>query len=202
MASPPRGAPGLVNAANLLTFWRIAGTPLFIAFFLTDALWAKVAVLALGLTFELSDVLDGFLARRMQGASDFGALFDPFADSVSRFTIFLCYLQGGYAHLWMVAVLFFRDSLVSFLRIQAARQGVVLSARLSGKLKAVVQGSGIFVINGLVVLAALGRTGDPAPWALAVMTAVTVVTALSGADYLWANLGSLRASMARGPEAE
>ena len=193
MTLPPILPPRPFNAANLLTFWRIAGSPLFIVLFLTDSLWTKVAALALAISFELSDLFDGMLARRHDDASDFGALFDPFADSVSRFTIFLCYLQAGYAHIWMVAIIFFRDSLVSFLRVLCARRNVVLSARISGKAKAVVQGLGIGAVNTLVVLQAADSMEDVKPITMVILGIVAILTALSGADYF---LSILRCSPA------
>jgi CDP-diacylglycerol--glycerol-3-phosphate 3-phosphatidyltransferase len=189
-----KGGPGVFGAANLLTFWRIALIPAFMALFLTDAVWAKAAALALAASFELSDMLDGWVARRVEGVSDFGALFDPFADHVSRFLVFLCFLPMGYAKLWMVAVVFFRDALVSWIRTWAARDGIVISARLSGKIKAVFQGTGILLVCVLALGQAMGKV-DAAPateialWAMGV---VAVATALSGTDYLLGNLHIFR----------
>ncbi len=189
----------ILNAANVVTSWRIAMCPVFIAVFLSEGLWAKVAVLAIALSFELSDLLDGILARRIVGSSDFGALFDPFADSVSRFTIFLCFMHAGYASIWMVAVIFFRDMMVSYIRVWAAKSGFILAARLSGKIKAVCQGTGILAINLLAVLRETGAIGDPgdaACWTAGapawIMTGVACVTAASGIDYLASNAGIFR----------
>ncbi len=188
-----RGKGGAVlNAANLVTSWRVVMCPAFIAVFLMDGLWAKIAVLAAAVSFEASDLLDGIIARRSGGKSDFGALFDPFADSVSRFTVFLCFMHAGYAHLWMVAIIFFRDMLVSYIRVWAAKNGVVVSARLSGKLKAVCQGSAIFAINLLAVFGETGAIPDAREPAMWIMTGVAAVTAASGADYFAANIGMFR----------
>jgi len=191
-SAPAADAPSVVNLANLATLYRIALSPLFVVFFLAEGVWARVAVLALALSFEVSDVLDGYLARKLYGPSDFGALFDPFADSVCRFTIFLCFMEGRFAHLWMVALIFFRDATVSFLRVLAAKRGIVLSARLSGKLKAVVQGIAIFAVNSLALAESLGRVTDARSLGLIICGVVAVVTVLSGVDYFVANLRVFR----------
>jgi CDP-diacylglycerol--glycerol-3-phosphate 3-phosphatidyltransferase len=103
---------------------------------------------ALGLVvaFELTDLADGYVARRLEQTSQLGKILDPLADSVSRFTVFLGFLTLDYCHVWAIACIFYRDSIVSTVRILAASQGVIVSARWSGKVKAIVQGTVIIVI--------------------------------------------------------
>ena len=57
----------------------------------------------------------------------------------SRFFVFLGFFAAGWIPLWMVTVFFVRDLFVAYLRVFAALQHVVLAARKSGKIKAVVQ---------------------------------------------------------------
>jgi CDP-diacylglycerol---glycerol-3-phosphate 3-phosphatidyltransferase len=172
---------------NVLTLSRLLLAPVFLAAFLTEGgMWYA---LALTLYFEATDLADGFLARRMKQTSQLGKILDPLADSVSRFTIFLGLLVTDYASVWAIACIFWRDSIVSTVRILAASQGVIVSARASGKAKAIVQGIAINVIVGAICLRErldipVAELQDHA-WKL--MWFVAGVTLLSLVDYLVGN---------------
>lgn len=175
--------------ANVISGTRIALSPVFILCFICGDPAGKMAAFVIACLFEVTDTVDGYIARSRREVSDVGKLLDPFADSISRLSVFLCLLADGYVPVWMVALIFYRDALISYLRIGAARYAVVMAARLSGKIKAVVQG---FTTVGITFLIA----GSPeqgygwttwdvreiAWWAMAVVTAVTLWSAL---DYLY-----------------
>lgn len=176
-----------MKVPNILTMSRLLLAPAFLAFFLSDDPAGKWWALALALFFEATDLADGFVARRMQQTSQLGKILDPLADSVSRFTIFLGLLVQDYASVWAIACIFWRDSIVSTVRILAASQGVIVSARLSGKVKAIVQGIAIGVILGATCLHdELGITMNEVrehSWKL--MWFVAGVTLVSLVDYLF-----------------
>ena len=144
--------------------------------------------LALTVIFELTDLIDGLLARRWGQVTDLGKVLDPFADCISRFSIFLCFMWAEYASIFMVALIFYRDIIVANIRIVAAMRGLVIHARTSGKIKAGVQAAVI-----IIVMTGINIFGSDSEhfrvfslWAMGVLTAVTV---WSGVDYL---LGYLR----------
>jgi len=176
-----------MKVPNILTMSRLLLAPVFLAAFLSGSPSGNWWALALALFFEATDLADGFLARRMQQTSQLGKILDPLADSVSRFTIFLGLLVTGYASVWAIACIFWRDSIVSTVRILAASQGVIVAARLSGKVKAIVQGISIGVILGATCLhERLGISMDQVrehSWKL--MWFVAGVTLLSLVDYLF-----------------
>ncbi len=103
----------------------------------TTALVATILVMLLA---EVSDLLDGHLARRLNVSSPFGKIVDPLADSLYRALVFLAFMDAGWMPVWMVAVIISRDILVSYLRIFSEQHGVTMGARQSGKIKAVFQG--------------------------------------------------------------
>ena len=203
-------APRRIRVANLLTLSRIALAPVFVWAFLqghVDAhcAWAQWTALAVAASFELTDAFDGWVARRRNEVSDFGKILDPLADGIARFTVFLCFLHAGYADIWSLLVIFWRDAVVSTLRVVAAGQDVVVAARTSGKAKAVVQAVAILsiLVFGLVpVFPPEGLGGwflwsveDAAHHHLAaqwIMRAVALVTAISLVDYLRGNRDVLR----------
>jgi CDP-diacylglycerol--glycerol-3-phosphate 3-phosphatidyltransferase len=204
---PPRRR---IRVANLLTLSRIALAPVFVWAFLQGhvaghAAWAQCTALAVALSFELTDAFDGWVARRRNEVSDFGKILDPLADSISRFTVFLCFLLAGYADIWSVAIIFWRDAVIATLRIVSAGQHVVLAARTWGKGKAVVQAVAILsiLVFGLVPMFPPGGVGGWFLWrvedaehyqttALWIMRGVAGVTAVSLVDYLRGNREVLR----------
>jgi CDP-diacylglycerol---glycerol-3-phosphate 3-phosphatidyltransferase len=132
--------PGFFTAPNLLTLLRVVlgfGIYYLLATH-SPLLWV---VLVLAIISEISDVLDGALARKMGLSSGLGQALDPLCDSLYRLTVFLAFAAAGWMPLWLVFPFLFRDIIVSYARIMAASRGVSIGARLSGKIKAVVQGA-------------------------------------------------------------
>ena len=180
-----------MNLPTKITFTRIAGSPLFILFFYLGwrfNRWLLIVAVALVIAFEITDLIDGLLARRWGQVTDLGKILDPFADCISRFSVFLCFMWAGYASIFMVTLIFYRDIIVANIRIVAAMRGLVIQARTSGKIKAGVQAAVIItVMMGINIFGADSeRFRVFSIWAMGVLTAVTV---WSGVDYL---LGYLR----------
>jgi len=191
-----------VGIANQLTLSRLLLSPVFVLAFVLGGAAGHVAALVIAVLFEVTDLLDGYYARTRSDTTDFGKLFDPLADSVSRFSVFLCFLWGGYADLWVVALIFYRDSIVAYMRVAAAREGVVLAARLSGKMKAVTQGIVILAILLVITATPQGDSlavGAAKTTAQYLMLIVGAVTAWSGVDYLWSVMPLLAKMLRRRP---
>jgi CDP-diacylglycerol--glycerol-3-phosphate 3-phosphatidyltransferase len=178
-----------VKLPNLVTFSRLVLSPLFLWAFCAGTEAGRRWALFLAVFFEVTDMVDGYLARRFQQTSQLGKILDPLADSVSRFTVFLGFLNMGWASVWAVAPIFWRDSIVSTIRVLAASQGVIVSARFAGKVKAIVQGVAIVALLALACLRdAIGWTlHDVEELSNAVMWYVAAVTVWSLFDYLWGN---------------
>jgi CDP-diacylglycerol--glycerol-3-phosphate 3-phosphatidyltransferase len=164
-------------------------TPLFVLCFTVDAGWGKPAALAIAIAFEVTDLVDGMLARSLGQVTDLGKFLDPAADSISRFTVFLCFLWGGYASIWAVVIFFWRDSLVAMLRIMGATRSVIISARWSGKVKAWVQAIAIISILSWIVWPGLFGVGEENVRGLArtIMAIAAAYTAFSLFDYFYGN---------------
>jgi len=189
-----------VGIANQLTMARLLLSPVFVVVFMLGDTAGHLLALLIAGAFEITDLLDGYFARKRKETSDFGKLFDPMTDSISRFSVFLCLLWAGYAHLWMVALIFYRDLFVAYLRVACARSGMVLPARLSGKVKAIAQGIVILVILALILITpdhdvvAMGATRLTAQWLMALVVAVTMWSAF---DYMRSSLPVLRSLLDR-----
>ena len=166
-----------MTAADALTWGRIGLSPLFfLAFSLAYRLpsaspVAAAAALGIFALIEISDLLDGILARRLGEPTDTGRLLDPFADSVSRLTYFICFTVVGLMPPWVLLLVVYRDVAVAFVRILAVRRGVVVSARLSGKIKAWV-----YAVAGIAGMALVcGRTALIPAWDSAILESIAAV---------------------------
>lgn len=134
----------LITLPNAFTLSRVLLVPVFlVAFLRADAVGYAIAYGILAIC-ESSDVLDGAVARARGQVSDIGKLLDPLADTITRFCMFLGLLVAGVCPLWIAVVLFIRDISIAYLRSFAAFGGVVISARWSGKIKAVAQAFALF----------------------------------------------------------
>jgi CDP-diacylglycerol--glycerol-3-phosphate 3-phosphatidyltransferase len=196
-----------MNPAIALTLSRVVIAPFFAFAFLTSFTsshpvpWLCGAI-ALAALMELSDALDGHVARSRNQVTDFGKLFDPAADSLARQTIFLSFMvcKAQIIPLWMFLLFFYRDLFLSVLRTWCAYHGTVLAARRAGKLKAVVQAVGAFMVLAVCLAHAVNvswvpRTiggKHPGFW---IMLAPAVVTVLSIYDYVASNLQTVKSMM-------
>lgn len=145
-----------MNPATILTLSRVLIAPVFAYVFIsgyrsgtTGWIWIAIALTAL---IELTDLFDGSLARSRGEVTDFGKVFDPVADSLSRQTVFISFMVSGIIPLWMYLIFFYRDAFMQLLRIVCASSGIVLAARKSGKIKAVLQGVGSFGVLFVILL--------------------------------------------------
>ncbi|MBN2053923.1 CDP-alcohol phosphatidyltransferase family protein [bacterium] len=181
-----------MTLSNKLTAMRLLAGPLLFGLYYIDDVWVKILCLLIVIASEVSDALDGTIARRRNETTDFGKLFDPFADSISRFTFFAAFMAVGLIPPWMLLVLFLRDSLVSFIRLMAATQNVIVSARRTGKIKAVTQATGIIIIICADILHYMVDNVPLVPVSGVVMTIVVAITLYSAVDYTVGNLPVIR----------
>jgi len=197
-----------MNLPNSITTIRIVLSPTFLAFWYAGGMLARpeprangwlIGALAVVVVAEISDLVDGWLARRWRIVTNIGKLLDPFADTMFRFSVFLCFLGSGLAPVWMVAIIFYRDIMVAVLRNFGVLSNVVIAARWSGKLKAIVQGTVLNLIIAAIVLAQIigwepeWLTVQTISWWL--MLVATLVTFFSGIEYIrgnWPMLMSIR----------
>lgn len=134
------------NLPNMLTMGRIAIIPLFV-WFTTDAdpLFSYLAA-ALFTLAAVTDVIDGFLARRWNMITVVGKLLDPLADKLIVAAALVMMVRLGRIHAWLVIVLLSREFIVTGLRQIAASEGMVIAAGQEGKWKTSLQLVGIVAL--------------------------------------------------------
>ncbi len=180
----------------ILTLMRIVMSPVFLIVYLyyekLGISFTAFPYVLLGIltACELSDFFDGFVARKRNKVTDLGKILDPMADSIFRLSVFFTLTQGVVQLPLIVAlVFFFRDSIISSLRTLCALRGVTLAARLSGKIKAVVQAVCAFFILILIIPYTWGAISlDSMRYMSFYATYIAAIyTVISGAEYIWAN---------------
>lgn len=180
----------------ILTLLRILLGPIFVILYLyydqmgITLLSLPYALLCLTLLSELSDVFDGLLARRYNKVTELGKLLDPMADSIFRLSVFLAFTQGIIQlPLLLVCVFFYRDIVISTLRALCGLRGFALAARLSGKIKAVMQAVIIFFILLMLIPYSLGYLELHLLRKLSIYSVSigVIYTLYSGCEYIIAN---------------
>jgi cardiolipin synthase len=172
----------LFNLPNLFTLARLVLAP-FVAFDILHGRYSRAILLlfAAGLT----DVIDGFLARRLQISTRAGAYFDPIADKILLSVIYVSLGLADAMPWWMVAVVFGRDVLI----LAMAGYGLLFTSlrkfppSVWGKISTFFQ-----IAAALVVMGA--RAGIPAPVTLA-LSLMLAATVISGLHYVWRGIGML-----------
>ena len=133
------------NLPNLLTLLRIVLVPVFVVLFYVEAPWSSYAAALVFGAAALTDWLDGYLARRWNETSAFGAFLDPVADKlmVAAALIILVYLDRVGA--LIAVVIIGREITISALREWMAQIGAHKSVAVSmiGKVKTAAQMSAI-----------------------------------------------------------
>lgn len=151
-----------MKTSNKFTLIRLLYAPVFFLLYFIPIWTGKFAALSMYISIpllifaEITDGLDGHFARKNNEVSDFGKLFDPFADVMLHVSSFLCLMRsfdptacgmlngkfdiviGGYMPIYLFVLIFFREFGQNFLRMVAAKTGVAIAARKGGKFKTVM----------------------------------------------------------------
>jgi CDP-diacylglycerol--glycerol-3-phosphate 3-phosphatidyltransferase len=164
---------------NLLSLFRILLVPLLVVVLLTKFDGKEFVGLGVFLLASLTDLLDGWVARRFRLETKLGKLLDPAADKILTAAAFisLVELNPSVVPAWMVVTIISRELAVSALRSFAAAEHVVIGASFAGKVKTIVQ---VIAISLVIIYNQLGEFGHLAPISLWVSLVVTVY---SGGEY-------------------
>jgi CDP-diacylglycerol--glycerol-3-phosphate 3-phosphatidyltransferase len=177
----------LTNLPNLLTLVRIFLVPLLVAALVQQDFrvhWGDRLLLAndffaltVFLAAALTDLLDGYLARRWKQVTTVGTLLDPVADKLLISAALISLVQIRLLPGWLVVLIIGREFGVSGLRSIAAAEGYTIKAGELGKSKMIFQ-----VLAVTLVMLSI-RWPDLHPYALGAMWAVVIFGLASAVDY-------------------
>jgi CDP-diacylglycerol---glycerol-3-phosphate 3-phosphatidyltransferase len=139
-------AQDALNIPNLLTMARVVAIPFFVWLLDTPTpirgFWACIVFTLAAIT----DLLDGYLARKLGVVSVLGKFLDPLADKLIVMAALVWMVPMGRMPAWAVVLLLARELSVTGLRSVAASEGVVISAGNEGKTKTALQMIGIIAL--------------------------------------------------------
>jgi len=171
-----------MNLPNKLTILRVCMIPFFVVFMLTDlgGVYGKFISLALFVIASLTDLLDGYLARRDNLVTNFGKFMDPLADKLLVCSAMICLIEKGKLAAWIVIIIIAREFIISGFRLIASDNGIVIAASYWGKFKTVFQ-----MIMVILLIVDFGGIFDILE--MIVTWAALILTVVSLADYVWKN---------------
>jgi len=190
-----------MNLSNKITMSRLLLAFVFMGFLFVEGLIFKIIAFIIFSIASLTDLLDGWLARKRNEITDLGKLLDPIADKVLVLAAFLAFVEMNLIWAWMVIIIIIREFLITGLRILAITRGKVLEAEIAGKHKTVSQMVTIFFILIALILKDVGvRYGF---WTdsienvvnqgiIILMFIAVTLTVTSGFSYLWKNRQIIR----------
>lgn len=175
-----------------------------------DPTWWWVLMVLFFVT-AVTDILDGYLARRFGDESLFGRVVDPLVDKMLTLGCMILLLGMPWVpdvmHPWMVALMLLREMLVTTLRAVAEARGVAFPAVAIGKLKMFVQCVAVTALLAMPLgwgwltaeippLAFLSTERSPFHLARLLAVLATLLTVLSGVVYLVRAVRALRSPAA------
>lgn len=150
--------------------------------------------LAILIVIELTDLFDGRWARRFGVVTEWGAMLDPYSDSISRILVYCSLASVSLISPVVPLAMAIRDITVAYCRITLAKHGKSVSANWSGKIKAGIQGvGGMVALVGPIYLPFIGRwTIEDSSWFLVAGSWFLVaVTFGSGVEYVKAAFAAI-----------
>ena len=200
-----------MNLPNKLSLLRIILIPVAMLFMLPISVYGfepegwnnfvnNYGMMIAGAVFivaSFTDFLDGQIARRCNLITDLGKFLDSLADKMLVIAILIAFVSTGRVSPWLLAIIVLREFMVTGIRLIASKHGVVMAAKMIGKIKTVTQMIAIIYLMFEPTLMKL--TGDDYQASLTTPCTISIIgnilfyisvlmTIISGMDYLLKNL--------------
>lgn len=188
-----------MNIPNQITISRIFMVFIFLALanvepngFFSEPMSrvAHIAAYAIAILAGITDLVDGWIARRYNMISDFGKLIDPLADKIFIVATFLMCVEQKIMPAWIAVIVISREFLVTGLRTLAAQHNEVIAADRWGKLKTLSQMLMLLIAgaewNSFIYLRDTVWYGVKLWWVWnGFLWAIVLVTVFSGVGYFY-----------------
>ena len=195
-----------LNWPNRLTIIRILLSPLFMILLIDNRQESRIAALVVFALASLTDLYDGYLARKYGWITNLGKFLDPLADKLLVALALIGLNQIDLVPAWALYIIIGRELLVTGLRSIAAYAGVLILPSRIGKYKTSLQMLSMF---GFLLFSVLGSTGRAAflqgsgidlsvgrnllLFSADILLIIAVfLTIISGVDYFWRNRSVLK----------
>ncbi len=174
-----------MNLPNKITTARVCLVPVFMAAFYLEKGEAKIFATIIFIIASLTDFFDGYLARKYNLVTNFGKIMDAIADKVLVCAALVMLTETERISAIITLIFISREFLISGLRTIAAKEGTVIAAGKTGKLKTATQMTAII----LFLLFDPGNPNTFMPSAIIYLANITLYLALglsilSAVEYL------------------
>lgn len=172
-----------INLPNILTVVRILLIPVFVVLFVTPTPDRSLAAAVVFIVAALTDLLDGYLARRCGQVTKLGRLLDPIADKLLVLSALIVLVQVDRVSALVAILIIAREVAVTGIRAIAATEGIIISAETTGKYKMALQVIAIvlLILEGTV----LSDYGNVHLAGIVTLYLSLALGYLSGGQYVW-----------------
>jgi CDP-diacylglycerol---glycerol-3-phosphate 3-phosphatidyltransferase len=167
------------NLPNTITLIRIGVVPFLFILLVDPGQFWSLTLAILFVAASITDLIDGYVARKYQLITTMGKFLDPIADKLVINTAMILMIPIGRIPAWIVAITIMRDLIVDGIRSIASAEGVFISASRLGKQKTLAQ---IIAVTALMInYQFLGA--DAHLVGMVILYFALVLTIYSGVDY-------------------
>ena len=163
---------------NILSMFRILLVPLFVLAYFTDASGIKLGAVLIYAVAALSDILDGFIARKYKATSNLGKFLDPLGDKLMMISALICLAIDGIVPVWAVLAAGIKEVLMAVggLVVYKKSAAEFLPSNALGKASTVM----FFAVCAVLML--FGNI--PSRWAAALISAAIALMFIALASYI------------------
>ena len=175
----PEAKRATFNLPNTITMLRLGVIPVLFFLLLSPGPTMSLVIAILFIVAALTDILDGYVARRFQIVTTMGKFLDPIADKLIVNTAMILMIPIDRIPAWIVAIIIIRDFAVDGIRSISISEGLVIDASPLGKRKTLYQ---IFAVSALMIhYPIIGF--DAHLVGMVILYIALVLTVTSGIDY-------------------
>jgi len=169
----------VLNLPNTISLIRIGVIPILFCLLLSPGPLMSLVIATLFIAAALTDLLDGYIARRYHIVTTMGKFLDPIADKLIVNTAMIMLIPIGRIPTWIVAVIIIRDLIVDGIRNIASSEGLIIDASPLGKRKTLCQ---TFAVSALMIHYPFFGA-DAHAVGIVILSIALILTILSGTDY-------------------
>ncbi len=172
-----------INVPNLITLTRILLIPVFVVLFATPDPDRSITAAIVFVVAAVTDLLDGYLARRSGQVTKLGKLLDPIADKLLVLSALILLVNVDRVSALVAILIIAREVAVTGIRAIAATEGMIIAAETTGKYKMALQ------VIAIVLLILEGTTfselGNLHLAGIVTLYLSVVLGYVSGTQYVW-----------------
>ncbi len=172
-----------LNLPNLLTLTRILLIPVFVVLFVTPDPNRSLLAAIVFVVAAVTDMLDGYLARRSGQVTKLGKLLDPIADKLLVLSALILLVNVDRVSALVAILIIARELGVTGIRAIAASEGFIIAAETTGKYKMALQVVAIVML--ILEVTSLAALGNLHLAGIVTLYLSLVLGYISGGQYVW-----------------